>query len=85
MILPEQVWKQIKNITCEEVMTALELDGWVRDEKRGAVQVYRHPDGRRVTIHYHPHKTFGAGLLKALIEDIGWTPKDMKRLKLVKK
>ena len=84
MNFPEHVWKQIKNLTCEELMTALERDGWVWDETTGAVQVYRHPHRGRVTIHYHPHKTYGPGLLKGLLEDIGWTPKDMKRLKLIK-
>ncbi|MCG2817094.1 MAG: hypothetical protein L6425_14305 [Candidatus Aminicenantes bacterium] len=50
----------------------------------GAEQVFRHPSGRRVSIHYHPHKTFGPNLLKALLEDIGWDVEKMKKLKLVK-
>lgn len=46
--------------------------------------MYRHPDGRRVGIHYHPQKTYGANMLRALLNDIGWTPADMRRLKLIK-
>ena len=40
---------------------------------------------RSVTIHYHPGKTYGAKLLKGLLEDIGCSTADMKRLKLIKK
>ena len=28
---------------------------------------------KRVVIHYHPKKTFGARLLNGLIDDTGWT------------
>ena len=65
-------------------MSALEKDGAVLDITRGAVQVYRYPDGRRVTIHYQPRKTYGPKLLKFLIEEIGWSEEDLRRLKLVK-
>ena len=65
-------------------MRALERDGWALDAKAGARRIYRHPDGRRVSIHYHPQKTYRPGLLKALLEDIGWTIEEMKRLKLIK-
>lgn len=50
----------------------------------GAIQIYRHPDGRRVSIHVHPKKTYGPGLLKDLLQDTGWSIDDMKRLKLIK-
>ena len=84
MSFPGHVWKQIKGLSADDLISALERDGWVRDVERGAVQVYRHADGRRVGIHYHPNKTYGPGLLKALLEDIGWTVADMRRLKLIK-
>ena len=42
-------------------------------------------NGRRVVIHYHPKKTYGPGLLKDLVRDIGWTDDDLIRLKLIKK
>lgn len=65
-------------------MSALEKDGAVPDVTRGAVRVYRYPDGKRVTIHYHSKKTYGPKLLKALLRDIGWTEDDLRRLKLIK-
>jgi len=84
MSFPAHVWKKIRNINADQLIHALEKDGWIRDVTRGAELVYRHPDGRHVSIHYHPNKTFGPGLLKALLEDIGWMEDDIRRLKLIK-
>jgi len=84
MSFPSHVRKQLKNITADEPIRALERDGWQRDESQGAEQVYRHIDGRRVSIHYHPRKTFGPKLLKNLLADIGWDISDLKRLKPIK-
>lgn len=84
MKFPKHIWQQIRNVTADELIAALERDGWARDHHRGAEQIYRHPDGRRVSIHYHPRKTYGPKLLKALLADIGWTTADLRRLKLVK-
>ena len=84
MSFSKQVWNQLKNKSPKDLMSALEKDGAILDITRGAVQVYRYPDGRRVTIHYHPSKTYGPGLIKALIKDIGWTEEDLRRLKFIK-
>lgn len=77
------VWNQLKNITCEELIKALKKDDWQQDTTSGAVQAYKKGQ-RRVTVHYHPGKTYGAKLLKGLIEAIGWTEDDLKRVKLIK-
>jgi len=77
------IWGQLKNITADKLIKALERDGWIRDESRGAILVYKHSDGRRVTVHYHPQKTYGPKLLKALLSDIGWDEKDFRKLKLI--
>ena len=84
MAFSKQVWDQLRNKSPKDLMSALEKDGAVLDTTRGAVQVYRYSNGERVTIHFHPGKTYGPKLLKALIEDIGWSEKDMRRLKLIK-
>jgi predicted RNA binding protein YcfA (HicA-like mRNA interferase family) len=80
---------QLKNKTVDEFITALLKDGWARDleSKRGAVLVFRKRTSppRRVTIHYHPKKVYGwCKLLEGLLNDIGWSEEDMKRLKLIK-
>jgi len=84
MTIDRRIWEQLKNITCNEIISALKKDGWTHDITRGAVQVYV-KGGKRVTIHYHPGKTYGEKLLKGLLDDIGWTTEDLKQLGLVKK
>ncbi|MCL5958666.1 MAG: type II toxin-antitoxin system HicA family toxin [Chloroflexi bacterium] len=84
----KQVWDQLKNKSPDDLITALLRDGWQLDvvgkhKSGGSSRIYRHPDGRMVVIHYHRHKTYGEKLLKGLLEDIGWTEEDMRRLKLI--
>jgi len=78
------IWKQLKSITADDFISALLKDNFVVDVSRGSKRVYRHNDGRRVAIDYHPGKTFGKNLLKALLADTRWTEDNFKRLKLIK-
>jgi predicted RNA binding protein YcfA (HicA-like mRNA interferase family) len=87
MAYPPNVWNQLKNLTADELIRALEKDGWTRDPtSRGAIQVFIKygPSNKRVGIHYHPQKTYGPALLKGLLSDIGWSEEDLRRLKLIK-
>jgi predicted RNA binding protein YcfA (HicA-like mRNA interferase family) len=77
------VWNQLKNITSGELVTALEQDGWTERARGGSAMVYK-KQSRRVSVHVHSHKTFGANQLKDLFDDIGWTEQDLRRLKLIK-
>ena len=79
------IWDQLKNLTAAQIAKALEKSGWIRDEGTGNIYVYYHPaTKKRVTIHYHPQKTYGAKLLKALLEDINWTEQELRKLKIIK-
>jgi len=85
LALTENAWKQLKNKSADKLISALLKDGFALDVNVRTERVYRHPDGRRVSIHYHTGSTtYGPSLLKALIEDTGWSKKDMRRLKLIK-
>ena len=92
---PPHVWSQLKGITAQKLIKALEKDGWKleinkgKQGKKGASTLaYRHPDKpvdkNRVVIHLHPKKTMGPKLLKKLLEEIGWTKEDLTQLRLVK-
>ena len=50
----------------------------------GATQGYRHADGRRVVLHIHPKATKSPRILKGLLDCIGWTEADMRKLRLIK-
>ena len=79
------VWNQLKNKSANDLIKALLKDGFRLVDKIRTERIYRHPDSRKVTIHYHKgSKTYGAGLLKALLEDTGWSEEDMRKLKLIK-
>ena len=77
-------WDQLRGKSATELIRALEKSGWQRDEKTGNIYVYRHPDGRRITIHYHPGKTYRPKLLKGLLEEIAWSEAELRQLKLIK-
>ena len=83
MALPGNVWDQLRNITAGELAKALGKDGWERDTKGGSQYIYW-KSGRRVSIHFHPGKTYGAKMLKGLLDDAGWSEDDLRRLKLIK-
>ena len=86
MTFSKNAWNQLKAITENELISALLKDGFVPDAQLRAERIYRHPDGRKVSIHYHTgNKCYGRGLLSSLLEDAGWAESDMLRLKLIKK
>lgn len=81
----QNVWNQLKNKATNDLIRALLKDGFKLVDKIRTERIYRHPDGRKVVIHYHKgSETYGANLLKALLEATGWSEEDMRRLKLIK-
>ncbi len=85
MSYPKNVWDQLKGITVRELISALQKDEFLPDVQLKTERIYRHPDGRRVSIHYHKGSDcYNKGLLKALLDDIGWSIDDLRRLKLIK-
>ena len=75
--------RRLKNLPLPAFISALKRDGFMLDETRGgAVLSYRHPDGRRVPIHYHPNSALGRGLIEYLIGLARWTEDDLERLGL---
>jgi predicted RNA binding protein YcfA (HicA-like mRNA interferase family) len=74
-----------RNLTARKLIGALQKDGFVLTRSRGSHHIYHHPDGRRVNVSYHKSSdVFPIGTLKQMLEDIGWTEDDLKRLELIK-
>lgn len=87
MAFAPDVWNQLKNLTADELIRALERDGWSRDpSSKGATLGYikKGTPKKRVVIHYHPRKSYGPKLLKALLRDIGWLEEDLRKLGLIR-
>ncbi len=64
-------------------MRALTKDGWTVDVRGGSQHIYR-KGTRRLSVHFHPAKTYGAKTLQGLLDDTGWNEDDYRRLKLIK-
>ena len=79
-----QLKSQLKSTTADDLINALNRDEWAEEDRRGATRGFV-KDGRRVVIHYHPGKTYGQKFLKGLIDDTGWTRRDLQTLKLIKR
>lgn len=81
----KNVWAQLKNMTADKFIRAALRDGFALDEKVKTERIYRHPDGRRFSIHYHKgSNTLGREILNLLLKDVEWSEKDLHRLKLTK-
>jgi predicted RNA binding protein YcfA (HicA-like mRNA interferase family) len=89
MAFSQEVWNQIRAITKDDLISALEADGYrldpaSTDATRSYIR-YKHPKSDRIVIHYHSGMSFGPKLLLALIADAGWkTEDDLARVGLIK-
>ena len=87
MDYPTNVWNQLKSITVERLMKALEDDDWVKAKPNGARHPYKKEGNKgradRIVIHYHRKKTYSKHRLNGLLDDIGWSTEDLKRLNLI--
>ena len=43
----------LRNVSTRRIVGALGRDGFEYTERQGSQRIYRHPDGRRVVVHYH--------------------------------
>lgn len=77
--------EELRNVPVRKLVRALERDGFAYRRARGSQRVYRHPDGRRVVIHYHHGgDTLPVGTLTQILEATRWREEDLRRLGLLK-
>jgi predicted RNA binding protein YcfA (HicA-like mRNA interferase family) len=79
-------YRGLGSVTAREIISALLRDGFALDRQSGSHQLYRHPDGRRVTVTFHhPGQTFAPKTLRSMLEvQARWGEDDLRRLKLTK-
>ena len=75
---------RLRSLTAREIMAVLIRDGFSLDRQSGAHRLYRHPDGRRVTVSFHrAGETFEFKTLRSMLEwQARWTEDDLRRLQL---
>lgn len=74
----------LRNVSTSRIVRALTHEGFQFTERQGSQRVYRHPDGRRVVIHYHRSSdTQPPYVLRNLLIGTRWTEEDLRRLRLI--
>jgi predicted RNA binding protein YcfA (HicA-like mRNA interferase family) len=78
-------YTQLRGLTVRRIVTALQRDGFTLTRRKGVTRFFKHPDGRRVTIHLHRHgQILPLGTLQEIIENKApWTEEDLRRLRLI--
>jgi predicted RNA binding protein YcfA (HicA-like mRNA interferase family) len=65
-----EIWDQLKSTTADEIISALEKDGWMpRGGKGSSRRVYTR-NSNMVSVHYHPHKEYGPSQLRQLFKEL---------------
>lgn len=65
---------KLPKLTGKEIAEIIEKFGFVYSHTTGSHMMYKHVDGRRTTIPYHPGEEIGPGLLNKIIKkDLGIT------------
>ena len=70
---------RLPHLTPREIVRLVETRGFVFDRQKGSHAVYRHPDGRRVTIPMHASRTVGVGLLLQILRDADINPDELRK------
>ena len=74
----------LRNVSVHRITRALEHEGFQFTERQGSQRLYRHPDRRRVVIHYHrPNDTLPPYVIRNLLIGTRWTEADLRRLGLL--
>jgi predicted RNA binding protein YcfA (HicA-like mRNA interferase family) len=78
-------YSRLRGLTAREIISALIRDGFSLDRQSGAHRLYRHPDGRRVTVSFHrAGETFEIKTLRSILElQARWGENDLARLRLI--
>jgi predicted RNA binding protein YcfA (HicA-like mRNA interferase family) len=75
----------LRNVSVRRIIRALEREGFQFTERQGSQRVYRHPDRRRVVIHYHrPNDTLPPYVIRNLLIGTRWTETNLRRLGFIK-
>jgi predicted RNA binding protein YcfA (HicA-like mRNA interferase family) len=75
----------LRGVSVRARVAAQEPDGFVLDRQSGSHRVYFNPaDHRRAVVPWKsPGSTLPYGTLKAILDDLGWSAEDLKRLRLI--
>ncbi len=73
--------QKLRPIKPEQLVKIVEKLVFVRIRQKGSHIVYRHPDGRWITIPMHKGREISVGLLRKIIKDLGITVEEFNELR----
>ena len=71
---------QVPVLRGDRLVRALEKAGFKVARVAGSHHILRHPDGRGTTVPVHPGRDLAKGTLRGILDDVGLTAKDLRRL-----
>ena len=73
--------QKLNPIKPEQLVRIVEKLGFIKIRQKGSHAVYRHPDGRWITIPIHKGGEISVGLLRRIIKDLELTIEEFNRLR----
>jgi len=67
-------------VTAQEIIEALEKNGFSKVRQSGSHQIFRNVEGQRVTVLYHAGQILHSKLFKSILNDAGWTIERFEQL-----
>lgn len=67
----------MKPVSGKRMARVLEAAGWELKRVRGSHHLYKHPDGRRVTIPIHGNRDLAPGTQNDIVKQAGLTDDDL--------
>ncbi|MDP3740763.1 MAG: type II toxin-antitoxin system HicA family toxin [bacterium] len=78
-------YSQLRSINTRDIIRALEQDEFFLKRQKGSHRLYKHADGRFVTVSFHHlSDSFPPKTLKSMLEaQAKWTEEDLRRLGMI--
>ena len=62
---------KLPRVTAAEVIRVLERLGFRLSRQSGSHKIYKNPEGKRVTVPFHPGRVLHPKVLKSILRDAG--------------
>ena len=67
------------SLTARQIIRVIEGKGFVHVRQSGSHAIFRHPNGRRVTVPIHGKRDLGRGLLRKIMRDADISVDDLAK------
>lgn len=71
---------QVPTLKARNLIKVLKRLGFINIRQEGSHIFFKHPDGRTTVVPYHAGKDIGKGLLRAILDDIKVSARELQKL-----